>query len=583
LEHSDTYPLAAPARIQITGFVLDLQRRRLLDPAGTEVELRPQAFDVLRHLALNAGRLVTKDELMATVWPHVVVTDDSLVQAVGDVRRALGAAGPRAIRTVPRRGYVLTADAGNEAAGGVDAGERAVVSAAATASPAAAAVEPRRASALRWPVVAAGVLASAALMVALLPLWRGSASRDVAPAMAVDGARPGAPSVAVLPFDNFSADGAGTWFSEGLSIGISSALARATGLPVLSRQSSTKAASANALPLDRHAAYVLSGGVRHDAQRLRATVQLAESTTGRIVWSERYDRPLRDVFAVEDEITLAVASALQVKLLDGEQARRRVNRTGNLDAWVLAVRGYLRFEAAGRDGYADAKQLFEQALALDPDYAWARAFLGATHFLQARFGFAADRDAALRSAFEEASAAIRLDPGLPDAHSTLGSILLARGDYDAALAAGRKAVSLAPNEAGLHAVLSQTLLANGHWTEAVAASRRAVQLSPTHPSWWLVPDIVGSTFAGRADEAVAAGQRMLAAAESPFMRNAALLVSAFALAEAGRIDEARRMIAERLPLQPQRSARELAAVLFFRDRAHAERYAKALEAAGIPP
>lgn len=244
------------------------------------------------------------------------------------------------------------------------------------------------------------------------------------------------------------------------------------------------------------------------------------------------------------------------------------------------MRGYLRFEASGRDGLADAKALFEQALALDPGYAWARAFLGATQFLQARFGFAADAPAAMRAAFDDANAALALDPSLPDAHSTLGSILLARGEHDAALAAGRKAVALGPNDANLHAVLAQTLLAVGRWDEAIAASRRAVHLSPTHPSWWLVPQIVGAIFTGRSGEALAAAQRMHAAAESPFMRGAALRLTAFALVESGRIDEARRTLAQ---APPGRNAHAAAAVLLLRDAAHAERYAAALVKAGVPP
>src|SRR5450755_3302725 len=99
--------LAAGSKIPVAGHVLDIGRELLLDPVGRVVELRPQAYQVLRHLALNSGRLVSKDELLGAVWPNLVVTDDSLVQAIGDVRRALGAAGPEAVKTLPRRGYML--------------------------------------------------------------------------------------------------------------------------------------------------------------------------------------------------------------------------------------------------------------------------------------------------------------------------------------------------------------------------------------------------------------------------------------------------------------------------------------------
>jgi DNA-binding response OmpR family regulator len=103
LDRSNEIPLATPPRLQIEGFVIDFGRYG----RGAAVELRPQAFQVLRHLAVNAGRLVTKDELLAAVWPGAVVTDDSVIQAIGDVRHALGDCGRRVIKTMPRRGYIL--------------------------------------------------------------------------------------------------------------------------------------------------------------------------------------------------------------------------------------------------------------------------------------------------------------------------------------------------------------------------------------------------------------------------------------------------------------------------------------------
>jgi Transcriptional regulatory protein, C terminal len=180
-----------------------------------------------------------------------------------------------------------------------------------------------------------------------------------------------------------------------------------------------------------------------------------------------------------------------------------------------------------------------------------------------------------------------LGPGAAQAIRTVprrGYRLLAEpGSADAASAVAGTQPDAAPQPhdrrpAAVAGALS--LLAVGRWDEAIAASRRAVHLSPTHPSWWLVPQIVGAIFTGRSGQALAAAQRMHAAAESPFMRGAALRLSAFALVESGRIDEARRTLAQ---APPGRNAHAASAVLLLRDAAHAERYAAALVKAGLPP
>ena len=565
----DALPIDARTRFELAGHVLDLSRMQLQSRDGQPVELRPQAFAVLRHLAINAGRVVTKEELFTAVWPNVVVTDDSLVQAIGDIRRALGPTAHSVIRTMPRRGYTLHAD--------IPGPSEAPLSPT-SPGPTAAAAAPNRSR--RRTVAALGLMTCAAVASGFVVLTRSRREAD-RESLTIT------PTIAVLPFDSMSVDGKGPWIGEALGVGITSALARLSGLPVLWRKASPDPVHSRsgdiAVAIENHATHLLSGSVQSDAERVRATVQLTDAASGRVLWSERYERPLGELFALEDDIIMKTVVALQVRLVEGEQAVSRTHPNGNLRAWELATRGFVRFETAGPEPLAQARALFEQALALDPDYAWARAYLAATFFLEARFGFDRDPAALMQRAFDEANRAVQTDPALPEGHSALGGILLARHQYDDAVSAGRKAVSLGPNDAEIHAVLAQTLLAVGEWAEAVATSRKAVRLSSRHPSWYLVSQAYGLAFLGRYSEAITAGERMLSLAESPFNRRAALGAMAFAMVEAGRLDEARHMVAQMIPLSPPgRGAVAEGAHLLLKDTRNADRIANALRSAGMP-
>jgi|GEM_PF-1236401 len=573
----DVFPIGAATRIALGETTLDLTREQLEDVAGMPIDLRPQAFAVLRHLASNAGRLVGKEELFAAVWPNVVVTDDSLVQAIGDVRRALGAGGQRIIKTIPRRGYMLIADAVGAEVRARDVDETTGPSPQAHDSKSVESTPPARTPRrFAWTLLMCLALAATVLAWRFLPFAR--APGPVPMVMAN-------PTLSVLPFETVSVVGDRTWIGDALSIGIASALARLSNLPVLLDRTArgTGAASANRKvpPSTVQATHVLAGSVQSDAQRVRVTIHLTEAGSGRVLWSEHYDRPLERLFALQDEITANTVTALQVRLVEGEQARSRTHPNGNLKAWELATLGYLRFETGGPAPLAEARQLFEQTLALDPDYAWARSYLAATCFLEARFGFALQPELSMQRAFEEATRAVAIDPGLPDAQATLGSVQLARRQYDEAVASGRRAIALGPNDAEIHAVLAQTMLAIGEWERAVELSRKAIQLTSRPPSWYYVPQTYGLVYLGRFDEAAAAGERMSELAESPFMRRAARLGIVFADVEAGRVDAARAIVDERKPLQ-DRGAERVAARLLFKDARDAERLSRSLERAGVP-
>jgi len=260
----------AGMKLNVADRVIDLGREMLLDASGKVVELRPQAYQVLRHLALNAGRLVGKDELLAVVWPQVVVTDDSLVQAIGDARRALGAAGHEVLKTAPRRGYLLVADA---------------VSATDSPAPVSAAPEQGAPPRSRRRIVAlSSLVALLALVGIAAALWAVGPWRGAEPAVAEL-----RPSIAVLAFRSPQRDSDGAVLARGFAEDLVSELARGPEMRVVSHQSSFQLVSGSASLAEigqrLRSRYLVDGTVQREGEQLRIVVQLLDSEDGRVVWS----------------------------------------------------------------------------------------------------------------------------------------------------------------------------------------------------------------------------------------------------------------------------------------------------------
>jgi len=277
------------------GRVIDFGREALVDADGQVIELRPQAYQVLRHLALNIGRLVSKEELLEAVWPQVVVTDDSLVQAIGDARRALGDTKHQVLKTVPRRGYLLTADA----------------------SAAAAPEQPQRKR--RWPRPAATVGGVVALMAIAAALWAGTAGRSVSPP-------PERPSIAVLAFKDPRSEVEGQLLARSFAEDLVSELARGSDLRVVSHQSSFQFAG-GATPIAEigrrlRSRYLVDGTIQRQGEQLRIVVELLDSEDGRVVWSSsrRVDR--ESLPQARNTVVGRIAGALLSKVRRTEERLR---------------------------------------------------------------------------------------------------------------------------------------------------------------------------------------------------------------------------------------------------------------------
>ena len=315
---------ASEAVYQFGGFVLDLARGALCDAKGAEVPLRAKSFELLRLFVTNAGRLLDRETINRAIWSDVVVTDDAITQCIRDIRRALGDGDQSILKTVPRRGYVLTVEV-------------------ATPQP-----QPLR------------------------PLSSG-------PSLPPD-----KPSIAVLPFDNLSGDPEQEYFSDGLADDIITELSRCRSLLVIARNSSFtyrgRTVDVKQIAHDLGVRYVVEGSVRRSAGRIRINAQLIDAGAGNHIWAERYDRALEDVFAVQDEITMAVVTAIQPAVADAELQRALRKAPGNLGAWEAYQRGlwHLGRFTAGTDNDR-ARESFRHSITLDPAFASPYSGLSLTY------------------------------------------------------------------------------------------------------------------------------------------------------------------------------------------------------------
>ena len=249
------------------------------------------------------------------------------------------------------------------------------------------------------------------------------------PPTAPASALPDKPSIAVLPFTNMSGDAEQDYFCDGLVEDIITTLSKLAGLRVIARNSSFVY---NGRSVDvREAAkqlgvrYVLEGSVRKSGNRIRITAQLIDAKDGTHLWAERYDRAINDIFAIQDEITLVLATEMQVKLTEGEQARLRYTTTHNVEAWTYWAQGMSHYrQAVTKEKMGPARLYWEKALALDPNSASLNAMLGFMHCLDARFGWWDDRETAIEKATAYADRALEIDLGNADAYTTSSLILL---------------------------------------------------------------------------------------------------------------------------------------------------------------
>ncbi len=562
-------------------FTLDMQAG-CMRVGNTVVPLRPKSFDVLVYLVRNPGRLVTKNELIESVWPDVAVTGNSLVQCIKDVREALGDDGRSMVETVAKRGYrflpaVVEIDAARLSAGGSEpppTGPSPTSRALAPGgSPAAGSGAPsgrsRRAASVVATAMATALLIAGGLWWVLGPR---AASRSGRPEKRL--------SVAVLPFAEADTAASDDYLSRGISEDIAAALGRFSNLAVASPRvvSHFHSVGTSAQDLERQlkVRYLVEGGIRRSADRVRITVRLTDLPQRVLVWSQYYDEHADTILALEEEIAARIAGALAVKLTNLEQIRAARRSTGSMEAYDFVLRGRELLIRPNRTTHSQARAMFERAIALDAGYPAAYVGLGRVDLSAAALGWTPDAAEALKRAESLARKAIELDESNPAAHVLLGRVYARSKEYDRAVDVLNRAVALNPSDPDSYAGLGDALLWRGDAGSAIRALETATAIDPRLSGEDLFSLGAAYFIAGRTAEATRVLERVTTRNEgNPFVY--AMLAAVYA--EGARDAESRAAAAEVRRLNPFFDS-EIFGSLFNRPE-HRERIAAALKKAGL--
>jgi adenylate cyclase len=393
---------------------------------------------------------------------------------------------------------------------------------------------------------------------------------------------PDRPSIAVLPFTNMSGDPEQEYFSDGITEAIITALSKVEKLFVIARNSTFtykgKPVKVQQVARDLGVQYVLEGSVQKYADRIRITAQLIDAPKGHHLWAERYDRDLKDLFALQDEITMKIITALEVKLTEGEQALVAGSGTDNLDAYlkILQARDLKRFQTI--ESNHKARRLLEEAIGLDPNYAQAYRWLSGTYLVDVWLGSTKSPQESLRTAMELVKKAVSLDDFLGGAHGLLGNLYIMRKEYENGIREAERAVELEPNGADAHAFLGMGLRFADRAEEAITILKKAVRLDPHAPGWYLHVLAGAYRDIGKYEEAIVWGEK--AVKKNP--KNAlsrVILCSIYSLT--GRMDEARVQAKEIMRLNPKFSVERLARTDPQKNQVIKDRYMDALRNAGL--
>ena len=508
-------------------YAFDTDRRELRRGPDV-VSTTPQVFDLLDYLIRNRERVVSKDDLIKAIWNGRSVSDAALTTRLNAARGAIGDSGEeqRFIKTLPRKGFRFVGQV-------------------------------REAREVAGP------------------------NPGDAPENAL--ALPDKPSIAVLPFENMSGNSEQEYFADGMVEEIITALSRFKSLFVIARNSSFtfKGRAVDIKEVGRRLGvrYVLEGAVRKASGRVRITGQLIDAVTGAHIWADRFERDLTDVFALQDEVTVAVVSAIQPKLFQAEIEMATRRRPENLTAYDFFVRARQQYYQFTREGVAEGLRLAHRALELDPRFGLAAALAGLRHMHNVVFGYAIDPQFDRNEAVRLSRLALSIDDSDPDTLA-IAAIISAFmvGDSESEIEMADRAVALNPNSYVAWGARGHVYKIAGVPEEAVLSFERAMRLSPVDPQ--LHTTLVGMGLAfielGRFDEAIVAGKKAQRLNPS-FATAYRCLASAFA--HLGRDDEAREAAARVLETDP---AFTISAWIARGGQSNAKLLIEGLRKAGLP-
>ena len=515
-------------QVPLRGFTFDLTRDELRSVDGNLINLRPRSLAVLRLLALSAGRLVTKDEIMERVWDDAIVTEDSLTQCIADIRRSIGDDDRNVVRTVPRRGYLLVPQA-------VQLGSETVTS-----------------------------IAQSTPVLAL----------------------PEGPSIAVMPFQNMTGDAEADYFADGIVEDITTALSRIHGVFVVGRGSSFtykgRSVDVRQVGCELGVRYVLQGSVRTSVNRIRLAGQLIDASTGIQIAAESFDRNLEDIFLVQDDLTKAVIGGVAPKLQQAEIERALRKPTESLDAYDCYLRGLAKLHQGTRTSIEEALRFFGRAIDIDPGFSTSYGLAAWCYAQRKSNGWTTEVNADGTRAVTFANLAV--ETGRHDALALCfagHALAFFAMEHDRAIALVDDALVLNTNLAApwICSGLCRTFV--GDADTAIEHLSTATRLSPRDPMMLRI-DIArawAEFVAGRYDQAIALAQHLLQT-QPNLSASLRILVAASALS--GDMTTARNALERVRRIHPHLRLSNLHELPPFRRPYDLERHVEAYRLAGLP-
>jgi TolB-like protein/DNA-binding winged helix-turn-helix (wHTH) protein/Flp pilus assembly protein TadD len=466
---------------------------------GHAVKLEPKVMELLVYLARRPGRVVPREELEQAVWAGTVVGYDALTSAIIKLRRAFGddSRHPWLIETVSKKGYRLIAPVAEAGA----AASPAAVAAEAARSPEPVAEAatipipikpPQSARRNRRRLVMAALVAL--MLVGLVAAW--FAVERAPPTTVADAVPAPVASIAVLPFANLSGDPDFEYFSDGITEDITTDLSKISSLLVIARNSAfaykDQPLSLKSVAEALRVHYVLEGSVRRSGDEIRINAKLIDAETGTHLWVERYDRHIQDIFAVQDDVTHSIVTALALTLTDEEKKRVARRYTHSVEAYDLLLRGQSFYARSTEEDNARARELYLRAIEIDPAFARAHAAVALTHTEDFRHGWGPDPARSIRQAVARAQQAVTLDDTIPQTLWALGYVYVSNRQNEEGAAAAERATALDPNNADAHMTLAYARVYQKRPQDAIALVRKAMRLNPHYPSQY--PSILGRAY-----------------------------------------------------------------------------------------
>lgn len=449
-----------------------------LECGDKNVKLEPRVAYLLYYLAKNAGTPVSRDSLMEQVWPGMVVGDEALTSAINKLRKAFGddRHHPEVIETIPKVGYRLIADVEYLPSKKPENETQQTSNV----------VSSKSSGSHRIYIAIFAVLVVLLILIISTPWLPIDQDNKESSNSLSETPFSNKPTIAVLPFENLSADVDQEYFTDGISEDIITDLSRINNLQVVARSSSFRykgqALDIEQIVKDLGVSHILEGSVRRSGNNLRITARLIDSGNGQNVWAERFDRQLDDIFKVQDDVTQSIVSSLSIQLTERDREILAQPTTNSFEAYDLFLQGQSLGNERTKEANLQTQETYQQAINLDPNYARAYGALAVTLSRFANSGWSESPVDDKNRALELAQHAITLDNKSQHTFWSLGYNHLYRQEYDMATEAVRKALMIAPNYADGIALLALINNHRGQAQESIKLINKAILLNP-YFSW----------------------------------------------------------------------------------------------------